>query len=239
MHSDHHALWINPKNSNEVWVGNDGGFYLSKDKGKIVQGDSRRGPRPVLRHLRRHEQAVLRLRRPAGQRQLGRPQRHPRPGGIRLSDWFNIGGGDGFHTQCDPTDPNTVYAESQYGSSGARQCRRARAARAAAAGGGERQRRRRQRQSGGINGQGSGPAHWNWSTPMLLSPHDPKTFYYGGNYLLSVHRTRRQLEEDQPRPDLRRRTAKTAAGRTPSSPSANRPRRRASSGPAPTMAASS
>ena len=35
--------------------------------------------------------------------------------GIVNSDWFGIGGGDGFQTAVDPTDPNIVYTESQDG----------------------------------------------------------------------------------------------------------------------------
>src|SRR5947207_7838675 len=36
-------------------------------------------------------------------------------GGIMNSDWFGIGGGDGFYTAVDPTDFNVVYSESQDG----------------------------------------------------------------------------------------------------------------------------
>src|SRR4029077_7935191 len=35
--------------------------------------------------------------------------------GILNSDWFGIGGGDGFQTAVDPTDYNIVYTESQNG----------------------------------------------------------------------------------------------------------------------------
>ncbi|HMY75284.1 MAG TPA: hypothetical protein PLQ88_25925, partial [Blastocatellia bacterium] len=33
-HSDHHAIWINPKNGNHVMVGNDGGLDVSYDQGE-------------------------------------------------------------------------------------------------------------------------------------------------------------------------------------------------------------
>ncbi len=36
-----------------------------------------------------------------------------RAGGIYTSDWFNTGGGDGFHTAMDPSDSRIVYSESQ------------------------------------------------------------------------------------------------------------------------------
>jgi len=36
-------------------------------------------------------------------------------GGIMNSDWYGIGGGDGFYTAVDPTDHNIVITESQNG----------------------------------------------------------------------------------------------------------------------------
>ena len=35
--------------------------------------------------------------------------------GIRTSDWYNVGGGDGFQGRVDPEDPTIVYAQSQEG----------------------------------------------------------------------------------------------------------------------------
>src|SRR5262249_43816210 len=32
-HSDHHAVWINPKNGNNLIIGNDGGLDVSYDQG--------------------------------------------------------------------------------------------------------------------------------------------------------------------------------------------------------------
>ena len=34
------------------------------------------------------------------------------------ANWFTVGGGDGFYTQQDPTDPNIIYSESQGGNIG-------------------------------------------------------------------------------------------------------------------------
>jgi photosystem II stability/assembly factor-like uncharacterized protein len=32
-HSDHHAIWIDPKNGNHIWIGNDGGLDVTYDQG--------------------------------------------------------------------------------------------------------------------------------------------------------------------------------------------------------------
>ena len=36
-----------------------------------------------------------------------------RSGGIHQWNWISVGGGDGFQSQIDPTDPNIFYTESQ------------------------------------------------------------------------------------------------------------------------------
>ena len=128
------------------------------------------------------------------------------------SDWFGIGGGDGFYTAVDPTDYNIVYTESQDGNTNrydlrrrtraehpaerrrrtrrARRRRRAAAAAQAAMRPRRRPRRRRQPappvQVGGQGGGGrGGPPNvlnatpgeqyrFNWNTPFILSPHNPK-----------------------------------------------------------------
>ena len=43
------------------------------------------------------------------------PSRTMNRWGIRTSDWYIVGGGDGFQTRNDPEDPNIVYASSQDG----------------------------------------------------------------------------------------------------------------------------
>ena len=59
---------------------------------------------------------VLRVRRPC--RTTGASAVRARRAAPRItnSDWYRIGGGDGFYALIDPTDYNTVYTESQNGS---------------------------------------------------------------------------------------------------------------------------
>ena len=79
------------------------------------------------------------------------------------SDWYVTTGGDGFRSQVDSDDPNTVYAESQYGVL-VRYDKRT----------GERILIQPQERKGGP------PLRWNWDSPLIVSPHSHTRLYFGG-----------------------------------------------------------
>ena len=76
-------------------------------------------------------------------------------------------GGDGYKTRVDPDDPNTVYAQWQYGGLV-----------------------RHDRKSGEVvdikprETPGEKPYKWNWDTPLIISPHASKRLYFAANRLL-------------------------------------------------------
>ena len=88
--------------------------------------------------------------------------------GITNEDWFRVGGGDGFYTQIDPNDPTTVYVESQNGNL-----------------------RRLDLESLETKNirpepdEGETRYRFDWNSPVLISPHDSTTIYYGGNRLFT------------------------------------------------------
>ncbi len=114
-HVDQHAIWIDPKNPKHIMEGNDGGLNISWDQGKswdfvstmatalayIVTADMRH---PYYIYIGLQDNGSW-----------GGPGAVRGRGGIMNSDWFGIGGGDGFYTAVDPTDYNIVYTESQDG----------------------------------------------------------------------------------------------------------------------------
>jgi photosystem II stability/assembly factor-like uncharacterized protein len=169
VHVDHRSFWINPKDSKHLLLGNDGGLYVSKDQGSKWEhlrgmaigqfyaiGVDMRKPYRVYGGLQDNGN-------------WGGPSATDKADGITLADWRRIGGGDGFYCQVDPTDPDTVYCEMQYGgltrvnlkATGQGASRRIKPAPA----------------------QGQPAYRFNWNAPLLISPHNPQTLYFGGNFL--------------------------------------------------------
>ncbi len=189
-HVDNHAIWINPTNGRHVMYGNDGGLDVSYDQGDTW--DSVRLwavglPYHVSVDMRRPYNVCTGLQDngswcgPSGQRS----------GDIMMWNWIGVGGGDGFQTQIDPTDPNIFYTESQNGNitrydltTGLTANIRPRvggAGRGAGGGGGG--------QAGGPQGSNvmnEPPSdqlmQFNWNSPIRISPHNPNTILFGGRH---------------------------------------------------------
>lgn len=154
MHVDHHAFAFHPKNPDLILEGNDGGINGSDDGG---QNWWKAAALPVTQF---YEIGL----NPADPLQFfGGTQDN---GTIRTltgkaNDWQNILGGDGFHVIIDPTDPLTIYAESQNGAMV------------------RIQNGFTQNATNGI--PSSDPKNWN--TPIAIDPQEPGTVYYGTNKL--------------------------------------------------------
>ena len=185
----YHALWIDPHDSNRFWVGSDGGTNLTFDQGQnylefknlnVTQyyavGVDMSDPYNVCGGLQDAGSSC--------------GPSLTRAGGIYTNDWRSVGGGDGFHVQIDPTDTNTLYSESQGGSVSRVDLRT-----------GERT-SIRPRQNNTSNyadyitpeieesmrerGWGNNPFRFNWSAPIVMSQHNPRTIYFGGNHLFKT-----------------------------------------------------
>jgi photosystem II stability/assembly factor-like uncharacterized protein len=167
VHPDFHAFWIEPKDHNHLLVGTDGGVFESRDKGTtwtILNG------MPISQFYA----VAFDMRKPywvygglQDNGSWGIPTQTNK-GGIAFYDSVGVGGGDGFHVQADPNDWSTIYTESQGGA----------ISRFDLAKGGQR----------GIRPRGQ-DLRFNWSTPFILSPHNSRTLYIGGNRLFkSINR---------------------------------------------------
>jgi photosystem II stability/assembly factor-like uncharacterized protein len=166
IHVDHHAMWINPSDSNLVMIGNDGGVSISYDRSKTWVW------MPNL-NLSQFYHVTYDMQVPyhvCGGLQDNNtwcgPSAKRNQHGISNDDWYIIGGGDGFQAQMDPSDPRILYSESQDG-------RMNRVDRVT----NERKSIRPEAP------EGETPYRWNWDTPMRISHHSPATIFVAGNRL--------------------------------------------------------
>jgi hypothetical protein len=210
-HVDQHAIWIDPRNPKHIMIGNDGGLDISWDQGRTwdyVNTMATGLAYVVTADMRRPYYVYIGLQDNGS---WGGPSAVRGRGGIMNSDWFGIGGGDGFYTAVDPTDYNIVYSESQDGNTNRYDLRLGRGqsirprghaeGRGRGAGGpppaAEAQPATETQAGGGAGGRGGPPTvlnagpvdqyRFNWNTPVVLSPHNPSIVWLGGNRLFKSY----------------------------------------------------
>lgn len=167
VHSDHHALWINPNATNQLYLGTDGGVYMSLDQG-VTWSHLNTMPISQFYHVQVDEKSPYNV---YGGLQDNGSWRGPSQssGGIENRDWENVGGGDGFWVQPDATDPDIIFSESQ--------------------GGTVTKLNLRTNQAQFIQPQpvkGEDKYRWNWNTPLVKGIKNPKTLYIGAQYLFKT-----------------------------------------------------
>lgn len=164
VHSDHHALWINPNNTNQMYLGTDGGVYISLDKGAtwmFVQNL----PVGQFYHVAVDNNEPYRIY--GGLQDNGSwVAPSATPGGVSNGDWKAIYGGDGFWTVPDPNDHGIAYAEYQGGGIGRVDLTSFK--------------------NVSIKPQqtsGEEKLRWNWNTPIVTGSKNTKNLYVGAQYL--------------------------------------------------------
>jgi photosystem II stability/assembly factor-like uncharacterized protein len=165
-HVDDHAMWIDPDNTDHFYIGGDGGIYESFDGGKNFIFKSNL---PVTQFYRVAVDNSYPFYYIYGGTQdnnsFGGPSASISDGVVN-DDWFVTQGGDGFWVAIDPTDPNIVYTESQYGNVSRWD--------------------RKSGQSVSVKpypGEGELTYRWNWDTPVVISPFNNKRIYVAANFL--------------------------------------------------------
>src|SRR5574341_2545767 len=170
VHADHHALWIDPNNPKHFLLGGDGGLYQTWDRGATYDklnnfaigqfydiGLDMREPYYVYGGLQDNHSWMG----PSATRHWE---------GILNDDWREIGFGDGMYQQVDPTSHRYVYSDASDGGF-----------------------TRVDAETGDILDivpappQGEVEYRWDWDAPILVSRHDPRTVYLGGNRLFISH----------------------------------------------------
>jgi len=193
---DHHALWIDPRNSSVLLNGHDQGVIISYDKGE----NWRRFTDQI--HAAQFFNIGFDMDTPF--RVYGSVQDHGSRRGIvdpsrgrdkiPAVEFENAPGGEGSSHAIDPSHPNLVYSAGFYGN----------LSRSDYATLDERGRPRSVNIMPTID-QEEGPLRGQWIAPFILSPHDPNVVYHGLQYLFrsmtrgeTWERISRDLTDDNP-----------------------------------------
>jgi photosystem II stability/assembly factor-like uncharacterized protein len=190
-----HAMWLDPHDSKRFWQGNDGGMYLTYDGGEnwltfkninatqyYAIGVDMRDPYYVCGGLQDAGSSCG----PSA----------TRADGIYTNDWYNISGGDGYHVQINPDNWREVYSEPHPGNTGGRAQRLdalTRESESIRPAKGENIANYDEYITPGMEAvqleKGWGPMgafRWNWSSPIVMSPHNGQTVFFGANHLFKT-----------------------------------------------------
>lgn len=173
-HGDNHGMWIDPEDTSRMIVSNDGGVTVSLDGGKTWSPQDNQ-PTAQFYHV------ITDTRSPyyvyGSQQDSGTVAIASRSNdfAITRSDWYDVGGGEAGYIAPYPNDPNIVYATDYEGVI-----------------------TRFDKRTGQVKSisvqpeitDGGGAAilehRFQWTSPILISPHDPNVLYHGGERLFKT-----------------------------------------------------
>ena len=171
---DYHDVWIDPENTKRMIVGSDAGVSLSRDGGATWV----RPPIPIAQfyHLSVDTSTPYRV---LGSLQdfgtVSGPSNSLHGGGILSSDWHSVGGGEAGHVVADPSDPDIVWAGEYLGFISRYDGRTGQAPHMGI-----------YPDDGSGHGAGDLRYRFQWTAPIVISPHDPKTVYHAANVLFKT-----------------------------------------------------
>ncbi len=174
-HGDNHDLWIDPQNPQRIIEGNDGGATISYNGG-LNWTDIYNQPTAEMYHVITDNQQPYRIYAAQQDNTTITVPSKSNIGAITNNESYAIGGGESGYIAIRPDDPNIVYAGSYLGHITRYDHRTGQA-------------RNIQVWPELTIGAGAEEAKYRfqWTAPILLSPHDPDTLYITGNH---VFRTR-------------------------------------------------
>jgi len=173
-HGDNHGLWIDPTNPKRLMNGNDGGATISTNGGDNWTTEYNQ-PTAQFYHVIADNRFPYYIYGAQQDNSTVAIASAGLDGYIDRSDWYPVGGGESGYIAPDPTDPNIVYAGS-YGGEITRYDHRT-------------------HQEQAVNPWPINPIGWaaadvrhrfQWTEPIVFSPHDPKTLYFAGEVLFKT-----------------------------------------------------
>ena len=173
-HGDNHGLWIDPMDTRRMIASNDGGVTVTLDGAKNWTREDNQ-PTAQFYHVITDNETPYRVY--GSQQDSGTVAIISRSdnGSIDRTDWYDVGGGEAGYIAPYPPDPNIVYAADYQGTI-----------------------TRFDKRTGQVKSiteqpelsDAHGAAHldhrFQWTAPVVISPHDPNTLYHGGERLFQT-----------------------------------------------------
>jgi photosystem II stability/assembly factor-like uncharacterized protein len=194
-HGDNHGLWIDPTNPKRLINSNDGGADISPDGGLHWTSQDNQ-PTAQFYHVIVDNQFPYHI--------YGAQQDNTSVGiagatnhfGIDRVDWNPVGGCESGYIAPWPTDPDVVYAGCYDGSITEFNKKLG---------------TEREMNAWPLNPMGHGDVdlkyRFQWTAPIVISPHDPNTIYHGAQLILKT--TDRGYHWQEISPDLTRNNKQT------------------------------
>ena len=165
MFGDYRTLWIDPENSNRMIAGSDGGIAITYDGGRTSDHYANI-PVGEIYSIGFDMEDPYNLYAGLQDHEHWKGPSNGPLNRVTVWDWLAVGDNDGIFTQVDPTDSRWLYTTRQYGG----------------------HTRVDQKQGYETNiwprRESGDPYRFQWSTPLHISPHDPKVIYAGAQVLL-------------------------------------------------------
>ena len=170
-HGDNHDLWIDPRNPQRMIEGNDGGACITFNGGDSWSSIYNQ-PTAEFYHVTTDNQVPYHVYGAQQDNSTISVASRSSMAGITESDWYEVGGGESGYVAVRSDDPNIVYTGNYQGYIARYDHRNCQARNIAvwpelASGWGAKDQKYR----------------FQWTFPILLSPHDPNILYITGNHV--------------------------------------------------------
>lgn len=186
-HGDYHDLWINPHNSKNMVIANDGGAAVSVNFGKTWSAQSNM-PTAQLYRINVDNQFPYHIY--AGQQDntsLAIASRELGSGGITTASWSASAGGESAFLAFDPDNPRFVMGGSYQGTIEVLDTKASASTNVMTA----------PIQYLGMDAKDM-KYRYNWNAPIIWSKHEPGTFYHGAQVLLKTQDMGKTWKEVSP-----------------------------------------
>ena len=174
-HGDYHDLWINPNNSANMIISNDGGSPISFNSGKTWSSINNM---PTGQFYRINVDNQFPYHIYAGQQDntsVNILSRELAGGGIADKSWTASAGGESAFLAFDPDDPRYVMGGSYQGTIEVLDTKAKASTNIMAA----------PIQYLGLDAKDM-KYRYNWNAPIIRSKHEPNTYYHGSQFLLKT-----------------------------------------------------